>query len=464
MTNKPHTRASIRPVKERIEDKLLKIPGVGGVDISEKLTHGKPTGELSIVVYVGKKKPKSQLTPEETIPAQIEGIPTDVQEEKIVLQPSYQAVLEAEPQVDGTKYPTLKGGISMGPCRSVFLQPPDVPAPGNYIFTGTLGAIVKDRATGAKMALTNFHVACVDSTWAVGNTMAQPSRVDGGTCPADRFGTLTRATLSENVDGAVVTLDQGKANDCSIEGIGGVKGHTAAVLGSAVRKRGRTTELTHGTVDSTDVTLSIDYGDGLGLRTLKHQIRIKPDLAKNAKFSDHGDSGSVVVDANNKVIGLLFGGTNSGSATFANPIQKVLDELQVDLCVKSTLTLTSPVVCGPIQTQSIVCVISKPISCYFVSKPVICQIVTSPMYGCMIKTIAGCPPVSLQCGFDPRDLMPRWHGANGGSAENGDSSPIQQYGRPSDGENDAFWLGYYAALEAFDRSAAQDDESCGTCG
>ena len=55
----------------------------------------------------------------------------------------------AEPLIDATAYTTLEGGISMGPCRSVFLSPPDVPAPGNYIFVGTLGAMVRDRTSGA---------------------------------------------------------------------------------------------------------------------------------------------------------------------------------------------------------------------------------------------------------------------------------------------------------------------------
>ena len=116
------------------------------------------------MVYVEKKKPKSALDDAELIPAEIDGIPTDVVEEKIVLQAASVLLDEAaEPLIDATEYTTLEGGISMGPCRSVFLSPPDVPASGNYIFVGTLGAIVRDRTSGARMALTNFHVACVDS-------------------------------------------------------------------------------------------------------------------------------------------------------------------------------------------------------------------------------------------------------------------------------------------------------------
>ena len=68
MPTKKLTHAQIRPVKQRIEDELLSRPGVVGVDINEKVSDGKPTGELAIVVYVEKKKPKSQLSADEAIP------------------------------------------------------------------------------------------------------------------------------------------------------------------------------------------------------------------------------------------------------------------------------------------------------------------------------------------------------------------------------------------------------------
>jgi hypothetical protein len=446
------THAAIRPVKQRIEDELLARPGVVGVDINEKVSKGKPTGELAIVVYVEEKKPKGKLGAGEAIPAEIDGIPTDVKEEKIELQAARVALVDVVPLVDATRYTTLHGGISMGPCRSVHLSPPDVPTAGDYIFVGTLGAIVKDRTTHAAMALTNFHVACVDSGWAVGNTMCQPGRNDGGSCPADVFASIARATLSNHVDGAVVTINSGKATDCSIEEIGDVKGTAAAVLNAAVRKRGRTTGLTYGTVNSVDATVTIDYGDGLGSHTLRNQIRVAADTSKSAQFSDHGDSGSVVVDGSNNVIGLLFGG--SSVATYANPIQFVLDELGVDLCVKPTLLLTKAPICGPIATKAVVCQINTlTISCSLVTKPKLCAVLTTPGM-CTVQTIAGCPVVTAAC--PPISLACGGPGFPGGPVGPG---PIQRtaggedlgnlYGRPgTDATDEAFWLGYYSALDA----------------
>jgi hypothetical protein len=113
--------------------------------------------------------------------------------------------------------------------------------------------------------------------------------------------------------------------------IGAVNGTATATLGAAVRKRGRTTGLTYGFVDSVSLTVKdIDYGDGIGLKTLTNQIGIRPDTAHNAAFGDHGDSGSVVVDDSRRVVGLYFAG--GGGYGVANPISDVLSALNISIC------------------------------------------------------------------------------------------------------------------------------------
>src|SRR4030095_8185339 len=220
---------------------------------------------------------------------------------------------------DSTKYTTVKGGISIGPDRSI----------GGFVYAGTMGCIVKDNVTGNPMLLSNFHVMCVDTGWHTGDQMDQPSRVDGGT-HSDAIGNLSRAVLSDHVDGAISTLS-GRPYSCEIVDIGYVAGTNSTVLNSAVRKRGRTTLLTYGFVDSVAATVSLDYGDGIGVRTLHNQVSIRPDTAHNPKFSDHGDSGSVVVDSGRKVIGLLYAGSDDGFA-YINPISYVLSELNITVC------------------------------------------------------------------------------------------------------------------------------------
>ena len=394
-------KAAIRPVKEAVEDKLLSTPGVVGVDIGEKVSGGKPTGEMSIVVYVEAKKKKSALDAKDVVPPVVDGVKTDVQQMVIELQPAM-VHLEAGLQVDATSYTTLHGGISMGPSRSVFLSPPDVPAPGNYVFVGTLGAMVRDRASGATMALTNFHVACVDSGWAVGNRMVQPGRVDGGSPATQEFGALTRAQLTENTDGAVVTVDSAKAWDYTVEGIGDVAGTAVATTGMAVQKRGRTTEHTFGNVASTDATITIDYGDGIGSRTLRHQIRISTDTAQSARFSDHGDSGSTVLDMNRNVVGLLFAGSSDGSTTFANPIAAALNELGVDLLVRPAVVVTRPIV-SCLNTRLTICELTRPATCYVqtrtaictLTRPVVCDVVTRPAVCNIVTRAISCPATRI---------------------------------------------------------------------
>jgi hypothetical protein len=271
--------------KKKAEESLLKLPGVTGVDIGFKEVGGKATDQIAIRVLVAEKKdvPKAQRVPE-----QIDGIPTDVIQRKFELHQMASRMREADlhPMVDAGTYTPLKGGISIGPCRAI----------GGFVFAGTLGCVVIDNASGKHMLLSNFHVMCVDNTHAVGDAMTQPSRVDGGACPGGVVGTLARQSLGGQVDCAVADISGARGNVCEIVDIGAVAGQAVAALGQKVRKRGRTTMLTYGEVDSVHLTVTVDYGAGIGNVTLTDQIGIKPDTAHNPKFGDHGDSGSVVVD------------------------------------------------------------------------------------------------------------------------------------------------------------------------
>lgn len=486
MTNE--IRAAIRPVKVRIEDDLIARQGVNAVDIAEKISNGKPTGELSIVVYVDKKVPLAKLSKAAAIPAEIDGIPTDVQEMSIELQPAWER-LDASAMVDATAYPTLAGGISIGPAKTFYLTPPDVPTAGNYTMVGTLGALVRDTATGATMALTNFHVAAVNTAWSASDRLCQPGRPDGGVTPGGDFGTLARAVLSDHVDGAVVRLDAGKAWNASVTGIGAVNGTATATVGMAVRKRGRTTELTYGTVASVDFTVSVPYGDGLGTRTLRNQIRITTNTTRSTRFSDHGDSGSVIVDDNINVVGLLFAGSTDGSETFANPIATALSELGVTMltgnpvlpvvtrgvaCAPTVLTCPSVVACPTIgvvcRTKQTTCLTNvtlckpsrlivcptTPVTCLRTS-PVLCRISTlaCPSQGVSCLTRGACPTVAV-CGDPgrPGEQQQADYGYGGDDASAGayEAGYAEGYAAASGASEQeqvdpSFWAGYLAALE-----------------
>ncbi len=304
-------------IKQRVEQHYLALPGVTGIDVGYKVVGGEQTDQVSIRVHVAEKRTRVPAT--QKVPAEIDGVVTDVLERRYELQVALQELTVSPQGADTTHYSTLQGGISMGPSRTV----------NGYIFAGTLGAIVVDNASGQHAALTNFHVACVDSTWSVGDRQVQPSRIDTGVPPGDEFGAIVRALLSSHVDGAVVSIDSGRSNSAEIVQIGAVHGTKTATLGAAVRKRGRTTGLTYGSVDGLSATVNVDYGDGIGVKTLTDQVSITTDTSQNPLFSDHGDSGSVIVDGSGYVVGLLFAG--SGTSTIANPIASVLSELNVSM-------------------------------------------------------------------------------------------------------------------------------------
>lgn len=330
------TLSEIRPIKRAKETDLLDIPGVTGVDIGYKIVGGEKTDVLSIRVYVAEKRELEEVPRGERIPKTTQGVKIDVIQRKYELHPLLMRVADLVLHADTGNYDPLEGGISIGPCRSVYLDAATAACHGAstagwYTFVGTLGAIVKDNATNAPMLLSNFHVMCVDNGWSVGDTMAQPSRVDGGTCPTDVVGALQRASLGGQVDCAV-SSHTARNYRCSIADIGYVAGTAAASVGLAVRKRGRTTGLTYGTVDSVDLTVSINYCNGLGTVTLTNQVGIEVDEEQSPQFGISGDSGSVVVNSARKVVGLYFAGTPDGKHGVANPIQAVLTALNVSMC------------------------------------------------------------------------------------------------------------------------------------
>jgi len=448
------TRAAIRPVKERIEDELLARPGVVAVDINEKVSGGRPTGELSIVVVVEQKRPTEDVPPDELVPAEVDGIPTDVQEGTIELQHATRLV-EARPQVDTARYDTLVGGISMGPERLIFLEPPDVPAPGFSMNVGTLGALVADRTSRVTMALTNFHVAAVDTSWSVGDVMLQPGRPDGGTS-ADRFGTLTRAVLTEHTDGAVVTLDPGgRPWSAEIAEIGAVAGQGVAAVGLAVQKRGRTTERTFGTVTSVDATVRVPYGDGIGSRTLRRQIAVVADPLRSTRFSDQGDSGSVVLDMDRNVVGLLFAGRTDGSVTYVNPIQVALDELDVDLLgPPPVVDLTSRV-----GRDCYVFVPPPSRPCDLLTRVVPCPSSTPPCWD--LSRTAMCTRGNL-CFEQVDSRFCTWGGFDPGRPADvpgigGRGAAARRYGEWLDALDASYAAGYLAALQVAARERPEQD-------
>ena len=69
---------SIEAVKEKNEERLMRLPNVTGVGIGEK------TGKVVIMVFVTHKVSESALRPQEIVPKTLEGYETDVEESGVV--------------------------------------------------------------------------------------------------------------------------------------------------------------------------------------------------------------------------------------------------------------------------------------------------------------------------------------------------------------------------------------------
>jgi hypothetical protein len=61
------------------------------------------------------------------------------------------------------------------------------------------------------------------------------------------------------------------------------------------------------------------------------------------RFADHGDSGSAVVNNRNEIVGLLTSNfDNSGTRSFATVIDRVRDELEIEIAADPVVTSVVP--------------------------------------------------------------------------------------------------------------------------
>jgi len=191
------------------------------------------------------------------------------------------------------------------------------PCPGGYsighprVTAGTLGGVARVGSVWGYI-LSNNHVLAAENSGAGGDAIYQPGVYDGGTS-ADTIGHLDR-WVPVNVSGGNNEVDCAfaKALDLwdqnvtrHVEGIGTPAAEADATVGQAVRKSGRTTEVTTGTIVSDNATVRLSYGGGQAVFINQLQY---------TRMTQGGDSGSLVWDQNSlTVVGLHFAGSSSAS-------------------------------------------------------------------------------------------------------------------------------------------------------
>jgi hypothetical protein len=320
---------------------LIDRPNVVGVGVGLRQRGGRLQDEVCVIALVRRKRPPTDLAPEALVPREVDGVPVDVLEVGDLRA-------QRAPVERTVRLRPAPGGVSLGHYQ---------------ITAGTFGGVVRDRASGARLILSNNHVLANGNEAALEDPILQPGPADGGreendtlallerfvpleysrepaTCSLARFvvetgnflaaavGSKHRlesyridAQATNRVDAAVARpLAETELSDEILE-IGRVSGTVPASLGMAVRKSGRTTGLTTGQVTVIETTVDVDYGG----KTARFEGQIL-----STPMSQPGDSGSLLVaGASLQTVGLLFAG--STQTTIYNPIGDVLQALAVEL-------------------------------------------------------------------------------------------------------------------------------------
>ena len=274
----------------KLDVKLLKYKGVIGVDVNLKQVKGQKTDNYSITVYVKRKIVKDELSAEDAIPSEIEGIVTDVIECPNVWpssEPAEQSAVEVKSKKPQTG--VLSGGL-------------DISNQYNLAGYGTLGIVALSNQVPT--ALSCAHVMLFPPPQ-LGQGVIEPSGPNGGTYPADSIGTVSAASYNQqNIDAALVPIQGRFSNVGHVQKIGNITGLGTAANNQSVAKMGVTTGLTQGIVVSTTLTWS--YTTPVGPCTLYNQIQV--GNVGGITFALPGDSGSVVVDSNRLMVGMVVAG------------------------------------------------------------------------------------------------------------------------------------------------------------
>jgi hypothetical protein len=313
--------SNIREVRKRAEEMLLPLEGVVGVSHRED--------PPKIIVYLEHEKYKDR------IPDKIDGFKVEV---IVVGKIKALSLLQLE-TVESYTYSEsvsrtgvvrpIVGGISIGVPEDVY---------GGKM-AGTLGLVVQDRE-GNYYILSNAHVIAMNSKAQFlpsGTAVIQPGSYDGGNINNNKVGELykyinivfgpkgrnyadaaiAKITINDYLVGEVLDYDNQKTYTIS--------GTTNVNEGDTVRKSGRTTGVTTGTVIDTDATVKVWYTRS---KWAIFYDQILVNQSASQPFVESGDSGSPV-DKDGAFVGLVFAG--SSSVAVVCKAEHIIDELGISI-------------------------------------------------------------------------------------------------------------------------------------
>jgi len=332
----------------KTKETIMKYDKVIAVGEGIKIKNGIPYKDKVASVSVDTKLPEAQLFPYQIIPKEINGIPTDVVESHII---------KAQARTDYIR--PAPGGVSIG---------------HGDITAGTLGWVLEHN--GELKMLSNNHVFANSNDGEINDAIYQPGPYDWSSAPSEVSNEKYRLAWLSNfveikfqedgggdipsecpigrgyagignlfakmagsdvrvkaivpsanvqeipinyVDAALAIPDNPGDVVPGIIDIGMITGIAETGIGKLIKKSGRTTGHTTGTVSQVNVMVDVSYGVGKVAR-FDEQIM-------TTAMSQGGDSGSLGVDPDNNAVALLYAG--SDQVTIFNPIMLVLDALGI---------------------------------------------------------------------------------------------------------------------------------------
>jgi hypothetical protein len=352
--------AAVRAVLDSgVEARLRAIPGVIHVSVGLKQRAGIHSDLLCIRVYVEEKRALADIPEAERIPAEINGVETDVLTTRTF-----------NFSLDTTRYRPIKGGISVT-NRIIDLNKLGT---DTVMTVGTLGCIATHNKSA--VILSNCHVLKAHNA-EKGDWIFQPAVEVFDPVPVseapkypsghdDGIAKIVFGFMSEDVDGAIARIDVSSCCHCcgvdytneivglSRRDIPGVPpddlpatntivGMRPALAKSRVFIVGAVTGRSEGWItdaNGPDITMNWEGASKKFINQI--YISAKDPLRS---FSAEGDSGSVIIDEENYIVGLLFASSNDAPEYYgaANHIEHVCSGLDIKINFTKASTPTSGV-------------------------------------------------------------------------------------------------------------------------
>jgi hypothetical protein len=347
--------------REAVEE-FKKYPGVVGIAYGYKVKGGEVTQQLAVRVYVREKKDAAELPPEEMIPPEFKGFPTDViKAPRIVDSAGCEHTGTAPPLVSGISLSNLKpdaqGEYESG-TLGFFATIDGVSGPDNVVLVSCFHVLMAHGASPTQniyrpkynsngkidvpnsLLRANVHNVGMrgNHPFKYGNEQPIPYWVDATSAKINVcLSSWCNTNCGTNFKNEVRDLHIGADTSKVITGVKRLQQEDLPEGGEyLVYKVGRATGLTVGKVTAA-LFERIDDPDGKkGLIEITATEKDCGGAGTDTRFSFEGDSGSAVLNSNRELIGIIVSrATDTPEISYASHIHPVLDVLKVTPITKS---------------------------------------------------------------------------------------------------------------------------------